>query len=152
MVGSSYSRARLFLGILLTFAVLGATGCGGSSSSKGATVSGVVKVDGTPANQGSVTFIGTSGSVSGQIGPDGTYRAVDVPVGAAQVTVTGPLVPPGGGDPRTAIKQPEGPGVTGGAMGPPVPIPQKYGKAETSGLSFPVKSGTNKFDIDLTAK
>jgi hypothetical protein len=111
-------------------------------------VEGKVTVEGKAGNSGSVAFTVSGQTVSGTIEPDGTYRAVGVPVGDAQVTVLPAIVPPGMKDmPAPTKDMPGGPKVE-----KPVPIPAKYGKAESSGLTFPVKKGTNTFNLELTAK
>jgi hypothetical protein len=124
-----------------------AIGCGSDGPKIGA-VEGTVTVDGVPANTGSVVFTDAKGqTISGQIQADGKYRAVGVPVGDMKVTVTGP---PTGVPAPPPIAMKDGPGSA--PAGPPVKIPPKYGVAATSGLTFPVKSGTNSYPIQLTSK
>ncbi len=70
-----------------------ATGCG--DGPRTATVSGVVKVAGKPAEKGSVTFVpadGKGSTAGGSIGPDGSYTATGVPHGRMKVEVRVPKV------------------------------------------------------------
>jgi hypothetical protein len=150
MVGILSSRCRQ-AGILLLGLVL--VGCGSNPNDKLGNVQGKVTVDGAPANSGNVVFTTSGSTLSGVIGPDGTYRVIGVTPGAAQVSVTGPTAPVGSGGanpgaPTPAIKDMAG----GAAIGKPVPIPAKYAKPASSGLSFTVKSGQNTFDIPLVSK
>lgn len=131
----------------LCLAILLLAGCGKPSGSKGATVEGKVTINGVSATTGQVSFTVGSSSVSGQIQPDGTYRALDVPVGDAKVTVSAPTGPKM--DSKMAAKMKEDTAMPG-AGASAVPIPAKYGKAETSGLTFSVKAGDNKYDIELS--
>jgi len=150
MVGFLYSRVHLLLAGLLLVSLLAVIGCG--SGGKPGTVQGKVKVDGTLANAGSVIFTTSTGATAfGTIQADGTYKAIGVPVGATQVTVTGPPPVPVVGDPRLKPPSKDSPS-PGGSVDKPVPIPAKYGKADSSGLTYTVKGGSNTYDIDLTAK
>ena len=147
MVGILCSRSRLTGVLLLTLSLL--MGCS-SSGGKLGTVKGNVTIDGVKANSGSVVFTATNGTtISGTIEPDGTYRAIGVPVGATQVSVTSPPARDAGNiDPKmTVIKDmPAG----NQPVSKPVPIPAKYGNVGTSGLTFTVKGGENTYDIPLT--
>ena len=143
MLGFASFRGWVLPVAVLSVALAGLTGCG-SSSAKPSIVEGKVTVDGAPANSGMVMLTAGGKSISGNIQPDGTYRVVDAPKGAAQVTVTG-SPNPGGAAPTTGM-----PGMGTGPSGSPVPIPAKYAKVETSGLTITVNAGTNKFDIALT--
>jgi len=149
MAGFLSSRVRLLLAGLVLFNLLVLAGCG--SSGKTGTVQGKVTVDGTPANSGSVSFTAANGIViGGAIGTDGSYKVIGVPAGAAQVVVTPLAAPPKTGEapPTMGKDMPGGPP----SVSNPVPIPAKYAKVETSGLTFPVKGGSNTYNIDLTAK
>jgi hypothetical protein len=137
----------LFFGVLV-LSLSALAGCGGSSQSGKGNIEGTVKIDGVTANSGNVVFTVGQESISGAIQPDGTYRAVAVPIGEAKVTVTG-LPPKPRTDPKTAPKGgSDAPGTP--TVSDPIPIPAKYAKAESSGLTFTVKSGTNTFPIELT--
>jgi hypothetical protein len=144
MIGVRASRSHLLLAgfMLLTPFVL--AGCG-SGSSKLATVEGKVTVDGAPANSGEVIFTATNGALSATIQPDGTYRALQVPVGSVQVSITpAPPTPP------SASLGKDMPGAP--AVARPVPIPKKYTTPGTSGLTTTVKGGTNQYNIELSSK
>jgi hypothetical protein len=119
-----------------------AVGC----QSKG-NVSGKVTYKSKPLVYGTVLFVGSDGgSVQAKIESDGSYSARGLAVGEAQVAVNSP-------DPKiiginTNWKDP--------AKKPPplvVPgwfaIPTQYESPSTSKLTYPVKGGSNVFDIDL---
>ena len=115
-------------------------------------------VDSVPANVGDVTFTVDGKSLSGKIQADGTYRVIDVPLGTATVSVSAPAAPTSkdGGMAGTGV-QSAAPiamkdGASGGGTTKPVAIPAKYAKADKSGLTTTVKSGTNKYDIPLASK
>jgi hypothetical protein len=129
--------------LILTPALL--TGC---NSAKDGTVQGKVTVDGTPANGGFVVFTPSGGGqgISGIIQADGTYRAVEVPLGQVKVSVTPPPKATGTAPPIAGMEPP------GGAAGKPVPIPPKYAAPNTSGLSTTVTGGTNTYDVALVSK
>jgi len=120
-------------------------GCSGGKDTKAGVVEGKVTVDGAPANSGSVVFNVNGQSISGQIKPDGTYKAVGVPAGAAQVSVTPPPKMPG---PPPATKDMPG----SDQVAKPVPIPAKYQDAKTSGLSTTIKGGNNTYNVELLSK
>jgi len=138
-----HSKVSGLLACFLLLAGFSLTGCN-KAGPKGAIVEGTVTVDGKAANSGSVSFTDAKGqTLSGQIQPDGKYRVVGVAVGDAKVTVTGP--PPGLSSPPPMKDAPGG-----AASGPPVPIPAKYAKVESSNLTFNVKAGDNTYPIALT--
>jgi len=131
----------LFLLAVLTSVPLGCT----IGSAKTGNVEGTVTIDGTTANSGEVVFTSGKQTIRGAIQSDGTYRAVAVPVGTAQVAVVSA--------PRSVGAAPEikDMGKTGGGGGAnPIPIPIKYASPETSGLSTTVSSGTNRYPIALS--
>lgn len=129
--------------LFLSLAVLAGCGPGGAD----VVVVGKVTVGSVTANSGNVTFTVAGKTGSSAILADGSYRITNIPAGEAQITVT-PLALGGGATKGTP--PPLTSGMPGEAVGKPVPIPAKYGKAETSGLTFPVKPGDNKYDIELT--
>jgi hypothetical protein len=149
MVGFLYSRTRLLSASLLFISLSILAGCGGGPGDKNGSVEGLVKIDGSLANSGNVVFKVGDMKVSGRIEPDGKYKVIGVPVGDADVTVipatpvAAPVTP--NKDMTTMKDMPAGPPV----VSKPVPIPAKY-KTEAGGLKFKVKSGQNKWDIDLT--
>jgi hypothetical protein len=109
-------------------------------------VKGRVTLDDKPLTTGSVTFVVSKGTgVSGGIEADGTYTAVNVPLGEVTVVVSGaimPTAPAGKPDPR---KPPEPAGPTG-------TVPKKYQDPKTSGLTLTVQAGEQPFDIKLSSK
>ena len=132
-------RATALLALVLL------VGCGGGAGSK-ATVTGKVTYKSGPVTGGSISFVGANDrSGGGMIKADGTYTATDVPMGAVKVTV---------------IPIPAGMGVTAAPPGTPViaedvsrgkpmTLPQKYAKADTSGVSFTISKKNETLDIAL---
>jgi hypothetical protein len=136
--------------------LLAAAGCGGRTTD----VSGTVTFKGKPVVYGTVVFFGPDGlSKSGVLKPDGTYTVVGVPVGACKVAVSSPppqevLIPStkkgrGGRDedderipPPPTIST--DPAVTKGW----VPLPEKFGDPDKSGLTADVQPG-KPADFDL---
>jgi len=99
-----------------------------------------------------VTFVSQSGApAGGTVKADGTYELMtagkpQVPAGKYTATVTDP--------PPPAMSQAEIDAVMKGekapaAKAPSAVIPTKYASTSTSELSFEVKAGPNKFDIEL---
>ena len=155
MVQFLYSRTRLLSAGVLLLSISLLAGCSSGAGDKTGTVSGTVKVDTVTANSGTVEFIVKTGDKEGlpvkaNIEPDGTYKAVGVPVGSATVTVTGPAAQGATGN----APVPTTSGMPGSAAGgKPVPIPAKYSNAKTSNLTYTVKGGTNNtYPIELIAK
>lgn len=145
MLLDSLVRVRMVLvgGFVLSCLLL--AGC--SSKGKLGMVEGKVQVDGVAANGGEVVLTVDGKTSSGKIQDDGTYRVIDVPLGSAAVTVTAPTIPQGGAATPPTKDMPGSTGVT-----KPVAIPAKYATAATSGKTTTVVAGTNKYDIDLSAK
>jgi hypothetical protein len=129
-------------------------------------LSGQVLYRNQPLPGGWVTFRPADpaeNTVTALIGPDGRYEA-DLPAGDVAIGVDnrelapppaplGPIVPPGAQLPPEA--QPKG-----GAAGAPkndrekppgnyVAIPEKYYNADTSGLHYTVKKGSDTYQIEL---
>ena len=75
------------------------------------------------------------------------YNAVGLPAGSYKVTVSaGRFMSPGEEIPKIDAKGP----ITTAPKKPSTAIPDKYAKAETSGLTAEVKAGENgPFDFDL---
>ncbi len=143
-------------GLVLLFGLLAvAVGCGTNYKARG-TVKGKVTISGKNLTVGTVMFYGKDNLTgSAPIGSDGTYVINDAPLGDVKITVTVPTVPPGG---FSHLKgAPAGPVMPGENNPKPttipttvVPIPQKYGNVETSGLTFTVQRGEQTNDLNLT--
>jgi hypothetical protein len=85
-------------------------------------VTGVVTFKGKPLAEGKIVFHLKDGEfVGAKVKADGTYRLSRVPEGARKITVE-----------------------VEGKL-----IPAKYASEETSGLTFEVKKGSQRFDIEL---
>src|SRR5438105_2273574 len=68
------------------------TGCGGGRITS--TVTGTVSYQGKPVPAGKVSFYGPNDQVaSALIGEDGSYEAMNVPLGTVRVAVTTPPAP-----------------------------------------------------------
>ena len=140
--------SRISIRIVVLAALLGASaslGCG----AKKATVSGIISYNGERLGNGNVTFITDKGEASAsQIKADGTYFMTNVPIGTVKIKVE--TVAPvedssknlmGVDMPNMKGKEKEG--------GRYVKIPDRYKDPEKSGLTYQVKSGTQKHDIKL---
>jgi hypothetical protein len=107
------------------------------------TVRGKIAVNGTPLPAGLITFQSEVGNHDAFSAPvkDGRYETGPIPAGPCKVTVIHSSVarPAAGGSDLGRAR-------TAGA----VEVPEKYGRADTSGLTFTVKPGANSFDRDLT--
>jgi hypothetical protein len=147
---SLYSSRRSAGKVLgLGLALVLAAGCGGSFT---APVSGKVTYKGKALPGGTVTFIHPDGRVGyGTIHEDGTYSISAAPGGNVKciVQTTKPIVPP----PQKLAARLSGgaakPGATVYPAGPYVPIPEKYGDPQTSGLSYTIDRASNTIDIPL---
>jgi hypothetical protein len=126
-----------------------AAGCGGPFT---ASVSGTVTYKGNPLPGGTVTFIHPDGRVGyGTIHEDGTYSISAAPGGDLKciVQTTKPIAPP---PPKLAARLSGGAARAGATVYPAgryVPIPERYGDSQSSGLSYTVHRGTNTIDIPL---
>ncbi|SRR5579883_447109 len=180
MCSSSSRRLRCFsrFGGLLAFVIPLAIGCG---SGKGK-VTGNVTLDGQPLPAGTITFHpGKGNSVSGPI-TDGQYSVTGVPAGESKVTVEtasikgqadalgmanqnmaksmGGRMPPPGRIPKEAKEALEKEQERSNEMIQKAKemrdkyrkIPDKYSKEDLSGLSCPIKAGSNTFDVPLSSK
>jgi hypothetical protein len=135
---SARSRFRPVAWIsFLTLAVLGCQGRGD--------VSGRVTFQNKPLKFGTVLIEGSDGNAGqGNIEADGSYFVPGITTGQARVAVNSP-------DPKSITlvgkrdKKPEPyPDVPGWFA-----IPKQYEKTATSGLTYTIKGGTNKIDIEL---
>jgi hypothetical protein len=143
-------RACLFssLAVLLTLAL------GGCGSRNTGSISGTVSYKGQPLGNGSVVFVGKEGKGdSSPIGADGSYQVNRAPVGQVKITVeTVPPAPTAGAIPMAGKITPSGgPEMpkSPGAAGKYVKIPDKYKDAAQSTLTYEVKPGSQKYDINL---
>ena len=133
------SAARLTAAALLVLVA----GCGGTGD-----VSGKVTFNGKPLVWGTVQFEGSDNMLKqANINSDGTYAIKGVATGEAKVAVSSI-------NPRSADFQPR---VVEGQKPPPpppevkgwFPIPAKYDTPHKSGLTYTIKTGENKIDIEL---
>lgn len=134
---------RSWHGVVMVAFLAAIPGCGGSDYElKVARVSGVVTLDGEPLAEGYVSILVRKGRMGrGAIQSDGTfvigtYKDAD----GAQV-----------GSHTVVVKQV--PRDEGGGKKNRVPIPKRYGKSNTSGLSIDIKPGEqNELILKLTTK
>jgi hypothetical protein len=119
------------LTLWLAGAVLALAGCGGGTGE----VSGVVKYQGKPLPQGTITFHDAGKGVQSASIKDGAYTVPGVRTGAAKITVVTPLPLTGMGlQPKTT---------------PGSQVPEKYGDPEKSGLKCEVQGGSQTHNVDL---
>ncbi len=151
---SGHHRRTPALLLACGLAAVALSGCAGGGT---ASVSGTIKLRGQVPNvKGlSIAFFGPEGSVAAAlINPDGTYKALGVPVGDVKV---GFFIQPQEGAPQpqvvgpaSRLPRPGASGPKGGGVAAQNPIPEKLRDGGTSGISFTVKSGgDNVFDYDI---
>ncbi|QDS99948.1 hypothetical protein [Adhaeretor mobilis] len=134
---------RSWCGIVTVAFLVLLPGCGGSGHELSvAPVSGVVTLDGEPLAEGYVSILVGKGRMGrGAIQSDGTF--VIGTYGDADGAQVGS---------HTVVIKPV-PRDEGGGKKNRVPIPKRYGKSNTSGLSIDVKPGEqNKLVLGLTTK
>lgn len=141
---SATKRILRLLSILpLGVVVILIAGCGGGGKGKGDTVSGKVTLNGNPV-AGEVIFIGSDGKESKMlISMDGSYTVASPAKGEAKIGVKS----------MGSAPAPSGAGksdMPGFSPASGVPAPAKYNNPSTSGLTYTVKGGDEKFDIVLT--
>jgi hypothetical protein len=134
---------------LLVLAVA-AAGCGGQRANyQTAEVSGQVKYKGKPLPGGRVNFVADKGGVaaSATIDENGNYK-ISAPIGDVRISVDNRMLEKKGSS-GPVLRRPdsEEPTVPKGTY---VPIPEKYGTTDFSGLTYKVVPGTQTHDIDLT--
>jgi hypothetical protein len=100
---------------------------------------------GKPLTGGNITFtpVGGKGNAgSGQINADGTYQAVNVPLGECKVSIDNSTL-------KGAVEGKEMPGMGASAGLKYVPIDPKFTKPDTSSLTVNVtgKSQTADFEV-----
>lgn len=129
-------------GLLATAVVL--AGCG----SGGGTLSGRVAVDGTPLANGMLMVQAANGTQLSSPVIDGRYEVRKVPLGPARLAVRSLPPPPMIGPPPTATVTGGGP-AKGDAF---TPLPDDYADAERSGLRVDVAGGSQRADLELSAR
>jgi hypothetical protein len=148
---------RKYVSLFLSVLLLTAVGCG----SKG-TITGTVSYQGKPIPAGTIIFSPDSGEPAAN-GPiaDGKYTVDKVPPGPAKVSVsssysegfTSPMqvaMQKSGGKPPGEMPEGARKLMEGSAQAQKgIKIPEKYGDAAKSGLTYTVKSGKQTHDIDL---
>jgi hypothetical protein len=155
--------ARVCGGVVLLGLLVCSAGCGSKSKAK-AIVKGKVTFGKEHLTTGSVSFYGPDNAFgTATIDKDGNYEMNDAPVGLVKITIVVPKMPPGGRGPMIpgsgkdvkdkASVDPEDPGrripIMGERPSKIVPIPDKYGNVETSGLTYTVEKGEQTHDINL---
>jgi hypothetical protein len=101
---------------------------------EGAQVTGKVTYKGAELTEGTVVFHPEEGKpFSASVRVDGRYRVKGLEPGKYRVTFVQPKVP---SDPDVK----------------PVPVPARFANPETSGLTFAVREGLNRFDLELVGK
>ena len=137
--------ARLAFVVVAGWAVCFLAGCGGGPPPTGEVYGKVTTPAGKPVTAGIVKFFPESGGepVLTSLLPDGTYRATGIPLGRAKVAIETLQFKQQTQPPPAIAKQLGGPRTTY------VPIPAKYEKYETSGLTFDVEKGAKEWNIEL---
>lgn len=135
-------KLKWTMAVVLTAVVFG--GCGGSGENL-QPVSGKVTFQGNAVAAGTMRFSNpqTGIDMTADLRPDGTYEAMrahgaGLPEGTYQVAVMPPRLSPVVGPMKVLPKPPDC-----------RDIPAKYRQPSTSGLTLTVKSGTNRFDVDM---
>lgn len=141
---------------LLIFCVAASVaGCGGADERPRGTARGRVTLGGNPLSGATIVFENKAVGVAQSATLDGdgkyefvTYADAGLPAANYKVTVSsGRFMLPGEEVPRLA---PVGKGPVAPPPKKPAAVPDKYAKAESSGLSADVKAGNNPpFDFDL---
>lgn len=101
--GDCARNSRALAGWLAIAALCGSAGCNhafGPERMETATITGRVHVGGRSIGKGWIEFMPTGGTTgrlrSAALGPDGTFTATKVPVGAVSLRLPGPPPPPTG--------------------------------------------------------
>jgi hypothetical protein len=143
LAGKSLARAALL--VAAGWVVCCMAGCGGGAPPTGE-VHGKVMYKDKPVTAGIVKFVPEAGGepVTTALGPNGTYRATEVPVGRSKVAIETLQFKKMAGPPKEIAKL-----IKPGGRPVYVPIPAKYEKPESSGLTVEVRKGENPFDIEL---
>jgi hypothetical protein len=116
-------------------------------------LSGKVTYKGTPLNGGQVSFVGANNVTrTAMIDADGNYSIDKVPVGELKigvVTAAAKIPVPGMAKKMDASKMGGPAGASAQEPAKGTNIPAKYNDPEKSGLTYTMKSGAHKHDIDL---
>jgi hypothetical protein len=136
----------VLLGLLLLCSL--AAGCGKPKGS----VSGKVTFKGKPLTAGFVIFTPEKGpAVNASINSEGKYKAENVPVGTAKISVRTDAVTDS--ESFKMVKNPKDPKemrkLKPQSTGPKIPWNSKYNDPEQSGLTYTVQEGPQEHDIDL---
>lgn len=137
------SSFRALSASVICFGVMLTMGCGATDDKKEtrAVVTGRVTFKGEPVPGGMIFFHVTNDQGpqvgTGRIESDGTYKTGLVPIGMAKIAVENETSKPGKSAATTSSPIPY------------TPLPRKYARPDTSGLTFDVKAGIQTCDIDL---
>ena len=126
------NRLRRVVGVSMLVVALAGCGGGGTPTE----VTGKVTMNGSPLPGGKVTFVfddAKTPPATTNIQGDGGYTLVTPPEGSVKITVEGMG--------RPSVVQKDTP--------PPVKVPAKYAKAQTSGLTYTVIKGKQTKDLEL---
>lgn len=153
-------------GLLMLGALALSSGCGPDYKAR-ATVKGKVTFANKPLTTGTVMFYGKNNLTgSATIDKNGNYVMTDAPLGEVKVTVYVPPAPVGGTK-RMKMLGPGGPkgdkkgmksvdpetgksiSIMGDMPDEIVPIPEKFSKVESSGLTYTVQKGEQEYNIPL---
>jgi hypothetical protein len=147
--------------VVVAGAVVAMIGCsGGATGPKTAPVKGKITYKKLPVEGATVSFLG-DGKVPPAVAVTDaagqyiltTTRSGDGAVpGVHKVTVTKIVAPPAAAKPKSgSMSMEDAAKAAQEAPAKPVSLlPERYASAETSGLQFTVKDGTNDIPIDLT--
>lgn len=139
--------ARCGFVFLFVVVSLGLAGCGRSVGS----VTGKVTYQDKTVKGGNVTFVSTDGgrTYASGIKEDGTYSIPDLQSGSYKVCVeTASLKPPPGTTVPKVARDPASAQLIANSR-KYVPIPDQYGDAEKTDVTYEFKGGSETFDINL---
>jgi hypothetical protein len=145
-----FSQKNIFRALWLAGGLFILSGCG----QKVTEVTGTVKMTGQPVTLGEISFIGEDGRLDTSQIQNGAYALHRAPVGKVKITVKSiqpvPYVNRRGGmknapDSGEALRTPESE-----SNAKNVEVPKKYNDADTTDLTYEVKSGKQEYNIDLT--
>lgn len=121
-------------------------------------VTGVVKFEGAPVTQGTISFYPTTGGrpATGDLGPDGSFelstfaKGDGALLGEHKVTITAMQLTDAAPPPKSLAEEIAQPAAQASA-GPKAKwlVPEKFSAQATSGLTATVANGANSIDFDL---